>query len=108
MKGTIEKILGTVICLAGLAAWFYTAPAVGSGYILIVPFVSLLVLLNSIRKGGWAIVAAVLITDASGAAWWFNRELPDSGWVLGLSILCALAMLGNMLSDTLSDTRWKA
>lgn len=103
MRGTIATILGTVICVTALSAWFFTAPAVGSGWILVVAFLGTLGFLDSIPRGaaGLAMVAGVLITAASGAAWWFHRELANSGWVLFLCVLCALGTF-HTLSDMVS------
>ena len=105
-KNTIPTILGTVICLAALAAWFFTAPAVGSGWILLIAFIGALGLLNSIRTAGLATVAGVIITAGSGAAWWFHRELPNSVWVLCLCVLCAIGTF-QALSTAVSDD-WDA
>jgi hypothetical protein len=94
-KATVATILGTVICLAALAAWFVTAPAVGSGWILFVAFLGALGILNSTMTGQ-AIVASLIMTVGSGFAWWFHRGLPNSGWVLCLCILCAIVTSGRL------------
>ena len=88
----IATILGTVGSLAALATWFFTAPAVGSGWILLLALFWTVSFLEAIprRAAGSATIAGVLITAASGAAWWFHRELPYSSLVLILCILCAL------------------
>ncbi|HEY9774687.1 MAG TPA: hypothetical protein V6C81_13080 [Planktothrix sp.] len=90
MRGIVTTVVGTVISLAALAAWFYIAPAEGSGWILFVAFVGSLSLLDSIRKRGLVAAAGVIIAAASGAAWYFHRGLEDAGWVLALAILSAL------------------
>ncbi|MBY0546786.1 MAG: hypothetical protein K2W95_05810 [Candidatus Obscuribacterales bacterium] len=108
MRGKIATILGTVICVAALSAWFFTAPAIGSGWILFVAFLGTLGFLDSIqRQAGLATVAGVLITGASGAAWWFHRELPNSGWVLFLCILCALGTFHTLSNLVSAETKTK-
>lgn len=102
MKGTLATILGTLLSVSALAAWFYVAPAAGSGWILFVAFLGTLGLLNSIREQGLATVAGAIITAAAGSAWFFHREFSDSGWVL---FLCILAGLGTFksLNSTVSE-----
>lgn len=104
MKGTLTTILGSVVCLGALAAWTYTAPAAGSGWILFVAFLGILGFRNSIGQPGLATVAGVLLTAAAGAAWWFNRDLPHVGWVLFLTILCALRTFATLNRQVASDT----
>lgn len=104
MKGTLTTILGSVVCLAALAAWCYTAPAAGSGWILFVAFLGVLGFRNSIGKPGLATVAGLLITAAAGATWWFNRELPHVGWVLFLTILCGMGTFSTLNQQVADDT----
>ena len=98
-KGLWITLGGTLACLAALAAWFFTAPAEGSQYILLVAFLGSFGLLGSIHKAGLATVAGAIITIASGAAWYFHQGLPNDNFVL---VLCILAGLGTF--STLSES----
>jgi len=90
MRGTLAVIAGTILCLGAIAAWYVTAPAVGSGWILFVAFLGCLGLFNNIGKSDLKMLAGVTLTVASGAAWWFHSSLINSGWMLFLCILCAI------------------
>ncbi|CAN5310777.1 hypothetical protein BH10CYA1_BH10CYA1_60830 [soil metagenome] len=96
MKGTIATILGTMVCLAALAAWFFIAPAAGSGWILLVAFIGTIGLLNSVRDPGLAPIAGFTITLAAAAIWFARSGLPDAGWVLALAVLSALGAFNSM------------
>jgi hypothetical protein len=102
MKGTYATILGTVICLAALAAWAFTIPASGSGWILFIAFLATLGFLQSIRDSNLASIAGVIITVVAALTWYFNRQADHAGWVLALSIFSGLATsvnLGELVSS---------
>ena len=101
MRGTIAVIAGTLLCLGAIGAWFITAPAVGSGWVLFVAFLGSLWLFDAIGKSDLATIAGVALTGASGAAWWFHQTYPNSGWMLFLCILCGLGTF-TALSRTVS------
>lgn len=105
MKGTLATIFGTLLSVAALAAWFYVAPAAGSGWILFVAFLGTLGLLDSIRERGLATVAGAIITAAAGAAWFFHREFDHSGWVLFLCILAGLGTFKSLNSTVSKETK---
>jgi hypothetical protein len=90
LKGTLVTVLGAIVCVAAIAAWFYVSPEPGAGWILFVAFLGSLGLLKSINNVSLNAVAAVAITGAAGAAWFFGQELPHSGWVGFLAILGGL------------------
>ncbi len=107
MRGIIAIILSTVICLAALAAWLYTVPAEGSGWILFVALLGTHGLLKSIRKVGLATAVGLIITAVFGATWWFHRGLENSGWILFLCILCALDTFNNLRAMVSAETKIK-
>jgi hypothetical protein len=90
MKATIVTVLGSLISLAALGAWFYTAPTPGSGWILVVAFLGTLGMLGSIERNALATGAGVVITVAAGAAWYLHQGMPHAGWVLCLCVLAGL------------------
>jgi hypothetical protein len=101
MRGTLAVVAGTILCLGAIGAWFVTAPAVGSGWILFVAFLGSLWLFDAIGKSDLATIAGAAMTAASGAAWWFHSSLINSGWMLFLCILCGLGTF-QALSRTVS------
>lgn len=104
LKGALVTVLGAVICVAAIAAWFYVAPAAGAGWILFVAFLGSLGLLNSINNNSLALVACIAITAAAGAAWFFGQHLPHSGWVGILAILGGLSTFAALNSTVSSNT----
>lgn len=109
MKGTLVTVLGAAVCVAALAAWFYVAPAAGSGWILFVVFLGTMGLLNSINDRTLGTIAGLVITVAAGATWFLGQALPNSGWVGFLAILAALgtfhALNSTVSANTANSTR---
>lgn len=101
-KGIFVTIFGTIISLAALAAWFYTAPAAGSGWILCVAFLGSLGLLNSIHENVLGTIASFTIAAAAGTVWFVSQGMPHAGWVLALAILAGLSTF-NSLNTAVSD-----
>lgn len=93
MRGNIATVTGTVICLAVLAAWFYTFPSFGSNLILFAAFLCTGYFLDSIRKSALRTAASAFISAASGTAWYFHRDQVMSLVTLFLSLLCALVAI---------------
>jgi len=103
MRGNIATLLGTLTCLAVLCAWFYTAPAAGSGWILFVTILVTIWFLYEMQAG-----FGVIMTIACGAAWWLHSELPPSGWLLFLGGVCALSTFSKLMESAAYRGRQRA
>jgi hypothetical protein len=103
MKRRNQTIFATVLCLAAIGLWFVTAPAAGSGWILFVVFIATTGLFANRLIVDKESVAGAVLAVASGATWWFHRDLPYSNWVL---LLCVLCVIG--ITRTFEDAKKKA
>lgn len=99
-KGTPITILGTILAVGALAAWAYTAPAAGSGWILFVAFVGSMSLLNTLAEASSKTAAAIagIVITVAAVATWFTHQGFEHVWAVGL--LAILAGLGTFTSVT--------
>jgi hypothetical protein len=93
MRNIGVALLCSIISLAAVAAWYYAAGADNSQWILIVAYIAAFGVLSSIKKTGFAAVAALSVAAGSGAAWYLHRSADFSGWVLGLCIFTAICVV---------------
>ena len=105
MRGTTITVVGTLLSIAALVAWYFVAPAAGAGWILFVAFIGALNLLNSINNGTLATIAGAVIAATAGLIWFLGQSLPDSGWVGFLGILAALGTFQSLNAQVSKDTR---
>lgn len=107
-KGTPATLLGTVIAVAAIAAWWFAAPAAGSGWILFVAFFGSLGLLNTIeesKRSYPAAISALVIATASGFAWYTHQHFSDA-WAVGLlAVLSGLHGFNNLASAVKSENK---
>ncbi len=100
MRAIAATLLGTLVSIGSLTAWFYMAPAYGSGWILFVAFLGSLTLLSSNGNLFLAALSSLSIAVASGAIWYLTRTLDNSGWVLALAVLAGLGTFGRFTAIT--------
>lgn len=104
MRGTQLTIIGNLLTIAALVAWYFVAPAAGSGWILFVAFVGGMNLLNSIHNNTLAIISGAVLAITAGVIWFLSQALPDSGWVGVLGILAALGTFKLVNTQVSKDT----
>ncbi len=97
--GTPATILGTILAVGAIAAWAYTAPAAGSGWILFIAFFGAMGLLNTLeasKRSFTAAVSSLLIAAAAGFAWYTHQGL-EHVWAVGLlGIFAGFAAFNNL------------
>jgi hypothetical protein len=100
MRSTIATILGTMVCLAALSVWFYSAPAMGSQVFLLIAFLGVVIFNFSWEAGPATAINSIMMT-ATGIAWWLSRlgatSQADSIYPLVFCFLCALAAFGKSI-----------
>lgn len=104
--GTPATILGTIVSLAAIAAWCYTAPAVGHGWILFIAFVGSISHLNTIeasKRNMTAAIASLLIAAAAGFAWFTHQGIEYVGWVGFLGIIAGFHAFQNISSASAKE-----
>ncbi len=102
MRAIAATVFGTLIALGALGAWYYTAPAPGSGWILFVAFVGSLGVIGNNSRLLLSALSCLAITVAAGAIWYVTRSLDHSGWVLCLAVLGGLGTFGRLNKITIT------
>jgi len=103
-KGILITVVGTIISVGAIAAWFFGAHMPGAEWILFVAFIGACGLLDSIRNQVLGTIAGLVITVSAGAAWFFGQGLPNAGWVGCIALLAALGTFQALNSSVSENT----
>lgn len=87
---------GTTFIVATIVAWFFAAPATGSGWLIFVAYIGVAAVFADQEHLLIAVVAGAATVSVSATACWYQGQadgLSDSGYLLGLAIIVMLVAL---------------
>lgn len=90
---------GTTIIVATIIAWFFVAPAAGSGWLIFVAYVGAATVFGNINQRLIVdVAAAATVSGIAGAFWYLGQTngFSDSGYLLGLAVIVMLVALAKI------------